>query len=190
MSLRRSTDFPIRHDPRAADRASLRRCGFGYAGIAAVLSRQTPAQLVEVEVDHRRREQGQHLGDEQAADDRPAERLAELRAGAVPGSSARRRAGAQAVVIRIGRSRWCEACAHRLLAAPCPCSRSSLSATSTIMMPFFFTMPISRMMAMMPITLRSWPASSSASSAPTPGRRQGREDRRAGGCSSRRARPG
>ena len=41
-------------------------------------------------------------------------------------------------------------------------------AKSTIMMPFFLTMPISRMMPMMPITDRSmWP-SISASSAPTP----------------------
>ena len=34
--------------------------------------------------------------------------------------------------------------------------------------PFFFTMPISRMMPMMATTLRSWPKRISASSAPTP----------------------
>ena len=36
------------------------------------------------------------------------------------------------------------------------------------MMPFFFTMPISRMMPMMATTLRSWRKIISASSAPTP----------------------
>ena len=49
-----------------------------------------------------------------------------------------------------------------------PCSRSAASAKSIIMMAFFFTMPISRMMPMMAITSSSLPASHSASSAPTP----------------------
>ena len=47
-------------------------------------------------------------------------------------------------------------------------SRSAAIAKSTSMMPFFLTMPISRMMPMMPITERSmWPTFN-ASSAPTP----------------------
>ena len=50
-------------------------------------SRSSPAgkrvrELVEIEIDHRRREQGQRLADEQAADHRVAERLADFRAGA------------------------------------------------------------------------------------------------------------
>ena len=49
-----------------------------------------------------------------------------------------------------------------------PPSRSRLMAKSTSMMPFFLTMPISRMMPMMPITDRSKPPHISASSAPTP----------------------
>ena len=44
------------------------------------------------------------------------------------------------------------------------------------MMPFFFTMPISRMMAMMPITLRSWPASLQRQQRAHARRGQGRED--------------
>ena len=49
-----------------------------------------------------------------------------------------------------------------------PCSRSATSAKSIIMIAFFLTMPISRMMPMMPITPRSLRDSISASSAPTP----------------------
>ena len=69
-----------------------------------------PAQLVEVDVDHRRGEQGQHLGDQQAADDREAQRLAELRAGAVRQDHRHAAQRAAAVVIRIGRKRCGEAC--------------------------------------------------------------------------------
>ncbi len=49
-----------------------------------------------------------------------------------------------------------------------PCSRSAASAKSIIMMAFFFTMPISRMMPMMAITSSSLPANISANRAPTP----------------------
>ena len=56
-----------------------------------------------------------------------------------------------------------------------PRSRSASRAKSTIMMPFFFTMPISRMMPMIATTLRSWWKSMSASSAPTPA--EGRVER-------------
>ena len=50
-------------------------------------------------------------------------------------------------------------------------------AKSIIRMAFFFTIPISRMMPISAITLRSVRQSSSASTAPTPGRRNGRENR-------------
>jgi hypothetical protein len=43
-------------------------------------------------------------------------------------------------------------------------------AKSTSMMPFFFTMPIRRMMAMMPIADSSIPPAFSASTAPMPAR--------------------
>ena len=49
-----------------------------------------------------------------------------------------------------------------------PRSRSASSAKSTSMMPFFLTMPISRMMPMKAITVSSMPASRSATSAPSP----------------------
>src|ERR1700691_5530496 len=46
-------------------------------------SRDPVRELVEIEIDDRGREQSQRLADEQAADHRVAERLAQLRAGAV-----------------------------------------------------------------------------------------------------------
>ena len=58
------------------------------AGAIAV----APAEAVEIEVDHRRRIERQDLADEQAADDRDAERLAQLRAVA---EADRQRQGAQ-----------------------------------------------------------------------------------------------
>ncbi|KAG0752029.1 hypothetical protein G6F22_022004 [Rhizopus arrhizus] len=49
-----------------------------------------------------------------------------------------------------------------------PRLRSASSAKSIIMMPFFFTMPISRMIPMMPIMSSSVPLINNASKAPTP----------------------
>jgi hypothetical protein len=49
-----------------------------------------------------------------------------------------------------------------------PSVRSASSAKSTIMMPFFFTMPISRIMPISEMTFRSMRQTNSASSAPTP----------------------
>ena len=54
--------------------------------------------------------------------------------------------------------------------------RSASRATSTIMIPFFFTMPMSRMIPMSAMTLRSVWVTSKARSAPTPGGRQRRKD--------------
>ena len=71
------------------------------------------------------------------------------------------------VVIMIGRKRSRQA----LRIAACgarPSLRSAWSAKSTIMMPFFLTMPISRMMPIRPTTDRSKWNSISISSAPTP----------------------
>src|SRR5579862_4513597 len=50
-----------------------------FDGAAAA---QAARQPVETEIDHRRREQGEELTHDQAADDRDAERMAQLRAGA------------------------------------------------------------------------------------------------------------
>ena len=49
-----------------------------------------------------------------------------------------------------------------------PSLRSAASAKSIIRMAFFFTMPISRMIPMMAMTVKSVFASMSANSAPTP----------------------
>src|SRR6185312_8989241 len=60
-------------------------CGRGslQSGRMVGFLAEPAADSVEVVVDHRGREQRQHLRDQQAAADRPAERLAELRAGAM-----------------------------------------------------------------------------------------------------------
>ena len=70
------------------------------------------------------------------------------------------------MVIRIGRNRSMQAStieSYELL----PSVRSAASAKSIIMIAFFFTMPISRMMPMIAMMSRSWWVTSSASSAPT-----------------------
>ena len=136
-----------------------------------------PRQAIEVQVDHRRREERQHLAHQQAADHHEAERLAQLGARARgPASAAARRTAPRAsssgsagtAAAPPGRSRP---------RGDRPCARSASSAKSIIMIAFFFTMPMSRMMPMMAMRLRSLPVSSSASSAPTPGRRQRGENR-------------
>ena len=102
-------------------------------------------QLVEIDIDDRRREEGQHLRKEKSADDGIAERLADLRAGA--GAEHQRHAAEQ----RRHRRHQDRAEAQqagsvdRFLRAE-PALRSASSAKSTSMMPFFLTMPISRMM--------------------------------------------
>ena len=49
-----------------------------------------------------------------------------------------------------------------------PCSRSACSAKSISMIPFFLTIPMSRMMPTIAITLRSKPNAISSNSAPIP----------------------
>ncbi|KAG1251780.1 hypothetical protein G6F68_012107 [Rhizopus microsporus] len=70
------------------------------------------------------------------------------------------------VVIMIGRKRTMLASRAASRGAS-PCSRCATSAKSIIMIAFFLTMPISRMMPMTAIRSNGRPVSSSASSAPT-----------------------
>jgi hypothetical protein len=69
------------------------------------------------------------------------------------------------VVMRIGRNRSRQA-SEMARSGDIP-SRSRVIAKSTSMMPFFLTMPISKMIPMMPMTERSRPAAHNASNAPT-----------------------
>ena len=62
-------------------------------------------------------------------------------------------------------------------AGSCPSLRSASSAKSIIMIAFFLTMPISRMMPMTAIRLRSVPVSEQRQQRADAGRRQRREDR-------------
>ena len=71
------------------------------------------------------------------------------------------------VVIMIGRKRNSAAFRIDSLGERCS-SRSAASAKSTIMIPFFFTMPIKRMMPIRPIRLKSKPNAIRIASAPTP----------------------
>jgi hypothetical protein len=73
---------------------------------------------------------------------------------------------AHIVVIKIGRKR--NRHALRMASSGVLPARSSLSAKSTIMMPFFCTIPISRMMPMIPMTPSGMPAAFKASNAPRP----------------------
>src|SRR5207245_1279525 len=83
---------------------------------------------------------------------------------------------AAAVVIRIGRKRSRQA--SRIAAiGDMWSSRSAAMAKSTSMMPFFLTMPIKRMMPMMPITERSIMAELQRQQRADAGRRQRGQDR-------------
>ena len=85
----------------------------------------------------------------------------------VPSASGRPPNSTAMVVMMIGRKRSRQA--WKMAASGLLCSvRSASSAKSISMMAFFFTMPMSKMMPMMAMMLRSAPQSSNASSAPTP----------------------
>ena len=71
------------------------------------------------------------------------------------------------VVIMIGRKRSRHA-SRIASSGEVPRVRSASIAKSTIMIAFFFTMPISRMMPIIPMIDRSVPVISSASNAPNP----------------------
>ena len=87
---------------------------------------------------------------------------------------------AASVVIMIGRNRSRHA-SWIARHGDSPRWRSASSAKSTSMMAFFFTMPISRMMPIMPMIDRSVPVISSASSAPSPA--DGSVEMMVSGCS-------
>ncbi len=92
----------------------------------------------------------------------------------VPMASGTAPSMAAMVVIMMGRKRSMQAskmASREFL----PSRRSASRAKSIIMMAFFFTSPISRMMPIMAMTLRSVLVSISASSAPTPA--EGRVER-------------
>ena len=74
----------------------------------------------------------------------------------------------------IGRNRSSAAWRIGLLGDRCS-SRSAVMAKSTIMMPFFLTMPISRITPIMATRLKSKPNSISVASAPAPA--EGRVER-------------
>ena len=89
-------------------------------------------------------------------------------------TSGRAPSSAAMVVIMIGRNR--NRHASRIATnGVAPCWRSASMAKSTIMMAFFFTMPISSTMPTSPTSDRSVPQIISASSAPMPA--EGRVDR-------------
>ena len=74
-------------------------------GQAVLLWFQTTSQPLEGEIDHRRRVERQQLRDDQPADNREAERLADLGAGPKPSISGTPPRSADMVVIMIGRKR-------------------------------------------------------------------------------------
>ena len=116
------------------------------ADILPPQSREPDAQPVEVEINDRRRVERQRLAEDQPADDRDAQRPAQFRAvrraqrqGQAAKQGGHRRHGdrAEAQQARLDRSPP---------AAVLPSLRSASRAKSIIMIAFFFTMPISRMM--------------------------------------------
>ena len=99
--------------------------------------------------------------------------------GPVASTSGNEPSMAESVVIMIGRKRSRQAWKIASSGAS-PRLRSPSMAKSTIMMPFFFTMPISMMMPMKAISERSVPNSCSASSAPRPA--EGKVEMIVSGC--------
>ncbi len=92
----------------------------------------------------------------------------------VPMASGRAPSRAAIVVIMIGRNRNRQAW-RMASSGDMPCWRSASSAKSTIMIAFFLTMPMSRMIPISEIRSSGMPNSISASNAPTPA--DGRVDR-------------
>ena len=134
-------------------------------------------QPVEQKIDHWRRVECQHLRHQQPADNGDAERTPQFRARA---AGDHQRNGAQHGGER-GHQNRPEAfeagfvnCAMR---RDRPSLRSPSSAKSTIMIPFFFTMPISRMMPMKAITDSSVPEISQREQSAEACRGQCRNDR-------------
>ena len=86
--------------PGGASQSRLRSGGAGRAARP-----QPQSQPIEVEVDDRRRIKGQRLADDEAANDRDAERLAKLAAHAEGEAQRQRAEQGRNVVIMIGRKR-------------------------------------------------------------------------------------
>ena len=111
-------------------------------------------QPVEIQINHRGRIQSQHLTHDQSPDNRDPQRAPQFRPRPVPSASGSAPSIAAIVVIRIGRRRSMHAskiASREFL----PSSRSAASAKSIIMIAFFFTMPISKMMPIIAIIVRS-----------------------------------
>ena len=117
-------------------------------GAPARAAPQPAVQPIEQQIDHRRRVKREDLRHQQAADDGDAERAAQLRCPVRPRSPAAPRRAAPPTSSS-GSAGSARGTPRRSRArAVRPRWRSPSSAKSTSMMPFFFTMPISRMMPM------------------------------------------
>ena len=121
---------------------------FGFAGKAV-------RQIIEEDVDDGRGVERECLAQQQSTHHGDAQRPAQL--GTEAGPERQRQAPQQRG--HGGHHNGTEAeqagfvnCIRRIF----PVLRSASSAKSTIMMPFFFTMPISRTMPMIATTLKSW----------------------------------
>ncbi len=112
------------------------------------------AQTIQIEVDDRRGVKRKHLAHDQSADDGDSERTAQLRACSPAerkgqGPKQRRHGGHQNGP-KTQRQAWKMASSELL-----PSLRSASSAKSIIRMAFFLTMPISKMMPIRAMMLRS-----------------------------------
>src|SRR3984893_16770088 len=82
---RHSPDMPSARRPPEARGRARRAYPPSLAGGQRISSpRQPDRQAIEIEVNHRRREERQDLAHDEAADDGDAERMTEFRAGAGP----------------------------------------------------------------------------------------------------------
>ena len=173
-------------------RRNVHSCSAGMrAPLAFSLATTMPKshrQVVEENVDDGRGVKREHLAEEQSANHRNAQRPAQFRTDAAAESErqpAKQRGHRghhngpetqQAGLVNgVGRN-------------SCPALRSASSAKSIIMMPFFFTMPISRMIPISATTLSSWPANQQSQNRSDSGRRQRGQNRDRDECSSRKER--
>ena len=150
--------------------------GCGALRADARLRRTRCGQPIEGQVDDRRGVERQHLAHDQPADDGDAERAAQL-APTPRAERQRQRAQQRRHGGHHDRPEAQQAgLVDRVARATCPAARSASSAKSIIMMAFFLTMPISRMMPISAITLSSVPAEQQRQERAHAGRRQRGED--------------
>ena len=88
-----------------ANPPALVRCTRLFDAVADLEAREALRQPIEPEIDHRRGVERQQLADQQAADDRDAQRMAQFRSGAAAEASGRPPSSAAMVVIMMGRKR-------------------------------------------------------------------------------------